>query len=221
MHVFQKLLLRDLLLYIRRKGEWVLPFIFFIMIESLFPMALGSDPILLKNFAPAVIWIGVVLSLMLSLEGVFRSDFQDGFLEQLALCPSPLPLLMLSKALAHSIAMGLPLLLLAPIVGLFFNLPYESIKVLIICLLLGIPTFSLVGSLGASLTIGLHRGGLLIGIIILPLLIPIIIFGASGVHAATQGLVWKSEVYLLAALLLLSLLLAPIMIASALRISIE
>ncbi len=212
---------RDLQLYSRRRGEWVMPLLFFVMVISLFPMALGVEPHLLARLAPAIIWVAVVLALLMSLDNVFKSDYQQGALEQFVLSPYPLSLLILGKSIAHWIAIGLPLLLLAPLFSVLLNLPFAGVGVLWVTLLLGIPTLSLIGSIGAALTVGLQQGGLLLAILVLPFMVPIVIFAASGVAAAGNGAPFYSELLLLAALLLLTLALGPVAISFALRVSIE
>jgi len=211
---------RDLRLTFRRRGECVMPLFFLVIVSSLFPMALGSDPKLLAQLAPAIIWVGVVLSLLMSLDRLFRSDAQAGILEQFVLSPYPLSLLMLGKSVAHGLVMGVPLLLLAPVLCLLLQGSFESLGVLWLSLVLGIPTLSLTGSVGAALTIGLREGGALLAIIILPLMIPIVIFGASAVTAANQGISYDSELLLLGALLLLAVVLGPVAISAALRASV-
>jgi heme exporter protein B len=165
--------------------------------------------------------VAVLLSLVMSLESVFRTDIQEGSLEQFVLSPYPLSMLMFAKSMAHCVAMGLPLLLLAPIFSLTLHLDAMGIIVLWITLSLGIPTISLVGSIAAALTIGLQRGGLLLAIITLPLIMPIVIFGASGVRAASLGLPFYSEILFLAAFLFLALVLGPVAVAAAVRVSLD
>jgi len=212
---------RDLTLYIRHRGEWASPLLFFIMIASLFPIMIGNDPKTLSKLAPFVIWICVVLSLLMSLETIFRSDYQEGTLEQFVLSPYPLSILLFGKCIAHCLAMGFPLLIVAILFGLLLNVSEQGIIVLWVSLLLGIPSLSIVGGIGAALTIGLQRGGILLAILILPLMIPIVIFGANAVAAANQDLPYHSEILLMGAFLLFVLALGPIATAAALRVSIE
>lgn len=210
---------RDLRLYFQRRGECLIPLLFFILVVSLFPMGLGPDPKLLTQIAPAIIWIAVVLSLLMSLEGLFKQDYLEGSLEQFVLSPYPLSLLLLGKSIAHWITIGVPLLLLAPIFYLILQGTTKGLEVLGLTLLLGIPTLSLMGSVGAALTIGLPGGGLLLAVLVLPIMMPIVIFGASAAAAATLGMPFYSEIYLLTALLVLALALGPIALSTAIRAS--
>lgn len=213
------IVMRDLRLYFQRRGECLIPVLFFIIVVSLFPMGLGPDPKLLAQIAPAIVWVAVVLSLLMSLENVFKQDYQEGSLEQFALSPYPLSLLLLGKSIAHWIMIGLPLLLLAPIFCLILQGTADGLGVLVLTLLLGIPILSLIGSVGAALTIGLPGGGLLLAVLVLPLMMPMVIFGASAVTAATQGMPFYSELLLLAALFIFALVVAPAVLATSVRTS--
>lgn len=221
--------MNTLLLYFRR--EWQLmfrntssliqPLIFFIIIALLFPFSLPAENDLLQRIGGGVIWVSAVLATLLSLEGMFQSDYQDGTLEQMLIHPRSLSLAMLGKALAHWSSTGLLLSLFSPILCITFNIPAEQIWVLFIGLLLGTPSLSLIGAIGAAITVTLRRGGVLIAIIILPLYIPILIFGAGMLVQLAQGLEVISQMYALAAILVLSLTLAPFAIAGALRVTID
>lgn len=221
--------MNTLLLYFRR--EWQLmfrntssliqPLIFFIIIALLFPFSLPAENDLLQRIGGGVIWVSAVLATLLSLEGMFQSDYQDGTLEQMLIHPRSLSLAMLGKALAHWSSTGLLLSLFSPILCITFNIPAEQIWVLFIGLLLGTPSLSLIGAIGAAITVTLRRGGVLIAIIILPLYIPILIFGAGMLVQSAQGLEVFSQIYALAAILVLSLTLAPFAIAGALRVTID
>lgn len=210
---------RDLRLYFQRRGECLIPLLFFVLVVSLFPMGLGPDPKLLTQIAPAVIWVAVVLSVLMTLEGLFRQDYQAGSLEQFVLSPYPLSLLLLGKSIAHWVVIGVPLLLLAPIFYLILQGTTAGLGVLALTLLLGIPTLSLMGSIGAALTIGLPAGGLLLAVLVLPIMMPIVIFGASAVSAATIGMPFYSEIFLLMALFILALVLGPVALSTAVRVS--
>lgn len=210
---------RDLSFYFQRRGECLIPLLFFIIVVSLFPMGLGPDSKLLTRIAPAVIWVAVVLSLLMSLESVFRQDYQEGTLEQFVLSPYPLSLLLLGKSIAHWVMIGIPLLVLAPFLSLLLQGSIEGLGVLGLTLILGIPTLSLLGSIGAALTIGLSNGGVLLAVLVLPLMMPIVIFSASAVAAAMQGLAFYSELLLLAALFVLALVLGPVALSIAVRAS--
>lgn len=216
---FLALLRRDLLLAFRHRGELANPLLFFIIVASLFPLGVTPETDVLRTMAPGVIWVAALLATLLSLESIFRSDFDDGALEQMLLSPHPLPVLVLAKVLAHWLVTGVPILLLGPVLGILLALPGPSLSALFFTLLLGTPVLSLVGSIGVALTVGLRRGGALLSLIILPLYIPLLIFAANAVGAAAAGLPINGQLYFLAALLLLSLSLSPLATAAALRIS--
>ncbi len=209
---------RDLLLVLRHRSDAANPLLFFLMVASIFPLGIGPEANTLQQIAPGIIWIAALLATLLSLESIFRSDFDDGSLEQLILSPHPLPLLVLAKTLAHWLATGLPLILLAPLMGLLFGISGWPLVILLITLLLGTPALSLVGSVGVALTVGLRRGGLLLALLLLPLYVPILIFSAGAVEIAAQGLPADGQLYLLSALLVLAATLAPIATSAALCI---
>ncbi|MEN9681732.1 MAG: hypothetical protein RLZZ627_1625 [Pseudomonadota bacterium] len=219
--VFGALLRRDLLLAFRHRGELLNPLLFFSLVVTLFPLGVSPEPSVLKTMAPGVIWIAVLLAGLFSLEGLFRSDFEDGTLEQMVLSPFPLAWLVLAKVLAHWIVTALPMLLLAPLLGLFLALPSEGIRVLEWTLLAGTPFLSLVGSVGVALTVGLRRGGMLLTLIVMPLYVPLLIFATQAVTSAVAGLPYDGALDFLMALFFLSLTLAPFATASALRISLS
>lgn len=221
MQVFWALLRRDLLLAFRHRGELLNPLLFFSLVVTLFPLGVSPEPSVLKTMAPGVIWIAVLLAGLFSLEGLFRSDFEDGTLEQMVLSPFPLAWLVLAKVLAHWIVTALPMLLLAPLLGLFLALPSEGIRILEWTLLAGTPFLSLVGSVGVALTVGLRRGGMLLTLIVMPLYVPLLIFATQAVTSAVAGLPYDGAMDFLMALLFLSLTLAPFATASALRISLS
>lgn len=215
------LLRRDLLLAIRKRAELTNPLLFFIIIVSLFPLALGPEPKILQRIAPAVIWVAALLSTLLSLESLFRSDFEDGSLEQMLMSPHPLSLLVFAKTTAHWLTTGFPLFLISPLLAILMNLQGEAMHALWITLLLGTPVLSLVGAIGVALTVGLRRGGVLLSLLILPLYVPVLIFSASAVDSAAAGLPVTGQLYIIAALLSLALVLAPFAAAAALRVSLE
>lgn len=218
---FSALLKRDLLLAFRHRGELANPLLFFLMIVTLYPLGVSPEMELLRRIAPGAIWIAALLSALFSLESLFRSDFDDGALEQMLLSPHPLPVLVLAKVLAHWLVSGLPMLLLAPLLGLLLGMPKPAIGALEVTLALGTPLLSLIGAIGVALTVGLRRGGILLTLLILPLYIPVLIFGTNAVGAAAAGLPITGQIYFLAALLALALTLAPVAIAAALRISVS
>jgi len=212
---------RDLLLAVRRRSDVVTSLMFFIIVTSLFPLGIGPDPGILRTMAPGVIWVAALLSSMLSLQRLFASDYADGVLDQMVLSPHPLAVMAGGKVLAHWIIAGLPIVLLSPLIALQFGLSRSSISVLVVTLFLGTPTLSLVGSIGSALTLGVRGGGPLMALLVLPLFVPILIFGAGAVVANESGLGIETNVSLLAAGLLLGATLAPLATAAALRIAVE
>jgi len=215
---FVALLRRDLTLAYRRRSQLANPLVFFTIVVSLFPLGVGPDEALLQTFAPGILWVAALLAAMLSLDSMFRSDFEDGTLDQLLLSPFPLPLLVLAKVLAHWLVTGLPLLLLAPLLGLLLHLDGGTLLYVVATLALGTPVLSLVGAIGTALTVGLSRGGVLLSLLVLPLYIPVLVFAAGAVTGAGAGLDVTAELALLGALLALALALAPPATAAALRI---
>ena len=212
---------REIALGLRQKGEVLTPLVFFMVIASLFPLGVGAESKLLLRMAPGVLWVSALLAAMLSLQRMFATDHADGSLEQMVLSPTPLGLLVVSKALAHFTMSGLPLVFVAPILGVQFGMDGRSMGILMLSLLLGTPTLSLVGSIGAALTLGVRGAGVLLSLLILPLYIPVLIFGAGAVEADIAGLGIGGHFSLLAALLVMSLFFSPMATAAALRISLE
>jgi heme exporter protein B len=218
---FIALLKSDLTQHARRVGEWILPLLFMVMVVSLYPLGLGPAKPLLTEIAPAIIWTALILAILLSAENLFQTDYEDGMLEQLVLSPYPLPILILAKVVAHWAARALPLILIVPIIGMSFELNSESIVAGVLALILGTPTLCLVAAMGASLTLGVHRGGLLLAILLLPFMIPILIFGISGMQKASMALPYGAELKLLGALLLFTLSFAPLAISAMIKVSVE
>ncbi|MFN5746562.1 MAG: heme exporter protein CcmB [Methylococcaceae bacterium] len=218
---FVALIRRDLLLAFRHRGELVNPPLFFMMVVTLFPLGVSPEDDVLRVMAPGVIWIGALLAALFSLESMFRSDFDDGALEQLALSPQPLSVLVLAKVLSHWLVSGLPMLFIAPLLALFLSMPTPSLYALELTLLLGTPLLSLIGSIGVALTVGLRRGGVLLTLLVLPLYIPVLIFATQAITAAGAGLPIEGQLYFLAALLALAVTLAPMATAAALCISLS
>lgn len=212
---------RDLRLAMRRRADVVSALFFFIIVVSLFPLGVGPEPELLKKLAPGVLWVAALLATMLTLPRLFGDDLRDGTLEQLLLSPQPLGLVVFGKVLAHWLAAGLPLALLAPLLGVQFDLPGDTLWVLSASLLLGTPALSAIGAIGAALTLGLRGGGVLVSLLVLPLYIPILIFGAGAVDATMTGLGYQAHLSLLGAALAGSLFFAPWATAAALRIALE
>ncbi len=218
---FITILKRDLTLALRTRSEIANPLIFFIIIVSLFPLAVSPEPGLLKTMAPGIIWVAALLSTMLSLDSIFRSDFEDGSLEQMLLSPHPMTVLVLGKITAHWLVSGLPLIFLAPLLGVLLFLPTEAMPALLATLALGTPVLSLVGAIGVALTVGLRRGGVLLSLLVLPLYIPVLIFASNAIATAAADLSIKGQLYFLAAMFALALTLAPLATAAALRISLR
>ncbi|AAU92748.1 MULTISPECIES: heme exporter protein CcmB [Methylococcus] len=216
---FLAILRRDLVLAFRHRGELANPLLFFLIIVTLYPLGVSPDPELLRRIAPGVIWIAALLAALFSLENLFRSDFDDGSLEQMLLSPRSLALLVIAKVLAHWLVSGLPMLLLAPLLALLLDMPSRAAWTLETTLAIGTPLLSLIGAIGVALTVGLKRGGILLTLLILPLYIPVLIFATNAVAAAGAGMPVEGQLYFLAALLALALTLAPVAIAAALRIS--
>ncbi|NLO79688.1 MAG: heme exporter protein CcmB [Xanthomonadaceae bacterium] len=215
------LLRRDLLLAFRARSELLNPLIFFALVVSLFPLATSPEPGVLRLLAPGIIWVAALLATLLSLDQLFRSDHDDGSLEQLVLSPHPLPLLVLAKIFAHWLVTGLPLVLVAPLLGAMLNLPAPALLTLASGLLLGTPILSAIGAIGAALTVRLRRGGMLLSLLILPLYVPVLVFAAAAVEASAAGLPARGQLYLIASLMLFSLSFAPMAIAAALRVSVD
>jgi heme exporter protein B len=212
---------REIALGLRQKGEVLTPLVFFMVVASLFPLGVGAESKLLLRMAPGVLWVSALLAAMLSLQRMFATDHADGSLEQMVLSSTPLGLLALAKALAHFVMSGLPLVLVAPILGVQFGLDSRGLGILMLSLLLGTPTLSLIGSIGAALTLGVRGAGVLLSLLILPLYIPVLIFGAGAVEADAAGLGIGGHFSLLAALLVMALFFSPMATAAALRISLE
>ena len=217
--IMARVIRRDVVLALRRRAEIANPLLFFLMVCTLFPLGIGPDPKQLAALAPGVLWVVALLSCLLASDGVFRSDFDDGSLEQMLLSPTSLYLLTLAKSIAHWLVTGLPLALLAPLLALLLQLPPVAMPALVLSLLLGTAVLSFIGAIGAALTVGLRRGGLLLSLIVLPLYIPVLIFGASAVQAAAEGFSYGGQLAVLGALLALALPLAPFAIASGVRVS--
>ena len=215
------LLRRELMLAMRRRGDVLTVLFFFVIVASLFPLGVGPDPKLLRLMGGGVVWVSALLAAMLSLGRMFASDYADGTLEQLVLTPTPPVVWITGKILAHWLVSGVPLILVAPVLGVQFGLSNEALGVLVISLLLGTPVLSLIGAIGAALTLGLRGGGVLVSLLVLPLYIPVLIFGAGAVDGAMSGLGSEAHLSLLGSILILSFMLTPWAVAAALRISIE
>jgi len=216
---FAAILRRDLLLAFRHRGEIANPVLFFFMVVTLVPLGLTPEAGRLAEIAPGILWVMALLASLLSVEGMFQSDYRDGTLEQMMILPQPLYVMVLAKILAHWLVTGLPLTLLAPVLGMMLSLPEAGYLPLILSLLMGTAVLSLVGAIGAALTVALRKGGLLLSLIVMPLYMPVLIFGASTVQRAVDGFSVEGPLAIIGALLAFSLLVSPFATAGALRVS--
>jgi len=212
---------RDVRLAFRRWQQVLHPVVFFVMVATLFPLALSPEPSLLRNIAPGVVWASALLSSLLALDGLLRADLEDGTLEQLAVCGQPLGLLLLAKTLAHWLLSGLPLVIAAPLVALALAAPVEASGALMLALALGTGVLSFLGCIGTALTLGSRRGSVLLSLLVLPLAMPTLIFGARATDLAMRGEAADGPLLLLAAMLVLAVTLSPLAAAVAVRISLE
>ncbi|GAB3106211.1 heme exporter protein CcmB [Aestuariicella hydrocarbonica] len=218
---FWATLRRDVLIAFRHRGEMANPIMFLLMVITMVPLGISPESAVLANLAPGMIWVVALLATLLSLDGLFRSDFEDGSLEQLLMSPQPLYFQVLAKVLVHWLVTGLPLTVMAPILGVMLSLPSAGYGPLMASLLLGTGCLSLIGAIGAALTVALRKGGILISLIIMPLYVPVLIFGASAVTSAIDGFPMSGQLAVLGAFLALSVILAPLAAAGALRISVN
>jgi heme exporter protein B len=219
--MFRWLVWRDIILAWRRRADVLATLFFFIIVVSLFPLGIGPEPQLLRTIAPGVVWVAALLASMLALGRLFGNDYQDGTLEQLMLTRQPLYVVVLAKVLAQWLVSEIPLVLMAPVLGLQFGLSQNTLAVMTVSLLLGTPVLSLVGSIGAALTLGLRAANVLVALLVLPLYIPVLIFGAGAIEATVNGTEPQSYLLLLGAMLVLTVVFAPWATAAALRISVE
>ncbi len=221
LHAFTAIVRRDLVLAMRRRSEIANPVLFFILVITLFPLGIGAQPKLLQAIAPGIIWVSALLATMLSLDSLFRSDFDDGSLEQILLSPHPTSILVLGKVSAHWLTTGLPLLIVAPLLAIFLGMPNQSLSILLLTLLLGTPILSLIGAVGVALTVGLRRGGMILSLLVLPLYVPVLIFASNAVEMASSGLPVEAQINILVSMLLTALVLTPWPTAAALKMSIS
>ncbi|MFY2508085.1 heme exporter protein CcmB [Vibrio pectenicida] len=212
---------RELLIAFRRQADIFNPLWFFIIVITLFPLSIGPEPNLLARIAAGIVWVAALLSALLSLERLFRDDFQDGALEQMMLIPLPLSLVVISKVIAHWMLTGLPLILISPLLAILLSLDMNSWLAVVSTLLIGTPTLSFIGAIGVALTVGLQKGGVLLSLLVLPLYIPILIFATSAIDAASLGMAYKGQLAILGAIFMGSITLTPFAISSALRISVN
>lgn len=218
---FFTLLRRDLLLVMRHRAQAINPVVFFIIVASLFPFGTSSELAILQKVAPGIVWVAALLATMLSLDAIFRSDFEDGSLEQLMLSPHPASVLVLAKVVAHWLVTGVPLLIASPIMALLYGLPPEALGTLLLSLLIGTPILSLVGAVGVALTVALRNGGVILSLLVLPLYVPVLIFGSGAVELAIEGFSPVANLYMLSAILAIALVLTPWPAAAALRLSLS
>src|SRR5437588_5409886 len=219
--VARTLIARELLVAWRRRGDVAVALLFFVIVASLFPLGVGAEPNQLRAIAPGVIWVAALLSSLLSLGRLFAADHADGTLEQLILGAAPLAVIAAAKTAAHWIVSGLPLVVIAPLIALQYDVPLSLFGVLTLALVLGTPVLSFLGAIGAALTLGLRGGGVLLALLVLPLYVPVLILGAGAVDVAAAGLAPAGQLLVLGALLIVALVFAPWAIAIALRVSIE
>lgn len=214
---FTQTLRRELRLALRQGGDSLLVVMFFVLVVVLFPLGAGPEPGILSRIGAGIIWVSALLAAMLSMDRLYQSDFEDGSLELLVLSPAPLEIIVLAKAAAHWLTTGLPLIAASPLLGLLLNLEAEGIAVMLVSLALGTPALSLVGAIAAALVLGARRGGVLISLLVLPLFVPILIFGVGAVDAALLELTYRPQLMVLGALLLLAAALGPWAAAAAVR----
>lgn len=221
MSLFAALILREVRLGVRQGGGAPLAVVFFLLVVTLFPLGVGPEPVVLARIGGGILWVAALMAVLLSLDRLFQADFEDGSLDLLALTPNPMVGVVLAKCLAHWLTTGLPLTLAAPVLAGLLHLPGESLGTLTLAMALGTPSLSLVGALGAGLTVGIRRGGVLNSLLILPLYIPVLIFGVGAVEAAALGFAASQHLLLLAAYLLAAGVLAPWAAAAALKAALE
>ncbi|MDO6686236.1 MULTISPECIES: heme exporter protein CcmB [unclassified Agarivorans] len=221
MQVFITVIKRELLAAFRQKSDVLNPLWFILIVITLFPIAVGPEPLLLARIAPGILWVAALLSSLLSLERLFRDDYADGSLEQMIIGGSPLALIALAKIVAHWLITGLPILLLSPLLAVLLSLEWQSFQATFYTLVLGTPVLSLIGSVGVALTVGLRKGGVLLSLLILPLYIPVLIFATSAIEAASLSLPYAGHLAIMGAISLLALTLAPFATAAALKVSIN
>lgn len=212
---------RDLVIAFRQRSDMLNPIVFFLMVVTMMPLGISPQANTLSGLAPGLLWVIALLACLLSLDGLFRSDYDDGSLEQLLLSPQPLYFIVITKILVHWLTTGLPLTLVAPLLGVLLSLPAEGYVPLWLSMLLGTMTLSFVGGIGAALTVSLRKGGLLLSLIIMPLYVPVLIFGASAVRSAVEGVSYMGALAVLGMFCAIALMLAPLAIAGALNMSVQ
>jgi heme exporter protein B len=221
LNAFGAVIKRDLLLAYRFRAELINPLAFFVMVITLFPLALGAEIALLKRIAPAIIWVAALLASLMSIENLFRADYDDGSLELMVMTPHPLSILVMAKVMGHWLTSSVPLLFIAPLMGMMLHMDADIIGVLMLTLLLGTPVLSLIGGIAVALTLGLRKGGALLAILVLPLYVPILIFASSAIDAAMTGFPVSGHLSMMCAILFLALTLTPLPTAAALKMSLS
>ena len=221
MDVYLTIMTRDLKLVFRRWSEFANPLLFFVIVTSLFPLALAPEQTLLQTVGAGVLWVAALLSSLLALEGLFRGDVEDGSMEQILLSPAPFGVVVLAKITAHWIVTGIPLIVLVPVIAMSFQLPADALATLAAALLLATPTLSILSAIGAALTVSLKSGGSIIGLLVLPLCSPMLIFGTRATDMAANGEAVAGPLYLLAALAVFAVSLGPLAVVAALRVGLE
>jgi heme exporter protein B len=216
---FNLIIKRDLTIAFRHRDDIINPLLFFIIVVSLFPLGIGPEANTLSRIAPGIIWVAALLSTLLSLDRLFKSDYEDGTLEQMLLSPHPVFILVLAKIIAHWLLTGLPLILIAPLLAVLLHLNENSYGALMLTLLLGTPVLSLLGAIGVALTVGIKKGGVLLSLLVLPLYIPVLIFATSAIDTASINLPYGGQLAIIAALFFGSLTLAPFAVSAALKVS--
>jgi heme exporter protein B len=219
MVALQSVFLKDVALAYRQRAELMQPLMFFVLVITLFPLAIGPSPETLQRIGGGVIWVAAILSLLLGMERMFRDDFADGSLEQYMLSPTPLYMIVVVKVLTHWLMHIVPLFLISPLLALFLNLTFDMYVALMLTLLLGTPLISFIGGIGVALTVGLHRGGVLLALLLIPIFIPLLIFATSAIESASMLLPYHAQLAIIAALLLFSVALSPMAIAYSLKVS--
>jgi heme exporter protein B len=219
--LFSSIYKKDLTLAFRQRSEIINPVLFFIIVITLFPLGVGPEPNLLARMAPGIIWVAALLSTMLGLDKMFRDDYIDGTLEQMMLSPFPTSLIVFVKIAAHWTVTGLPLVIMTPMFALLLNLESEALTATLLTLLIGTPLLSLIGAIGAALTVGLQKGGVLLSLLVLPLYIPVLIFATSAIDAGAMSLDYSGQLAILGALLAGASVLAPFAVSSSLKVSVS
>lgn len=219
--IYNATLKRDLKLALRQRVDVVNPLFFYVLVIVLFPIGIGPEPNLLQRVAPGVIWIAALLSTLLGVEKLFKEDYDDGTLEQLVLSPVPLPVIVMAKISAHWCISGLPIILISPLLAAFLNVNFDGLVAVVATLLIATPLLSVVAAIGAALTVGLQKGGVLISLLVLPLNIPILIFATSAVDNAIAGAGYTGQLAVLAAMLVFALMLGPFAVSSSLKVSVS